>query len=198
MVTAKSISWTIRGHSVVVGSEMEPRLSILSQFIYLVREAVWEKQLWVWSFQKCSVNLAELPAFICWSVQSAHTSLSRKSCSPAFSGDIIFPLKLTQGWVSFLFPQSPSCGVGRHTTALSSLLYRKGKGKVCHSHLFRRWDHATNPFPLSLPVRSIDTLSTQASFSTEWVWGPLHTTKYFLHFSVHNRLHPFSQAFYIS
>lgn len=34
---------------------------------------------------------------------------------------------------------------------------RDGKGKLCHSHLFRRWDHAMSPFPPCLSVRSSDT-----------------------------------------
>lgn len=147
MVTAKSIHWIIRCHSVVIGSEVEPRLSILSQFIYLVRGSIRKATTSLEAFPKVfSVPSWTSCLHLLKSVPSAHASLSRKGYSPAFSGDIIFLLKMNQGWVSFPLSTSFHPVMYKHTPLPPWAPYtdRDGKGKLCPSHLFRRWNHLLN------------------------------------------------------
>lgn len=82
MVTAKSISWITRGHSVVVGSQVEPRLSVLSQFIYLVRGSIREATMILERFLKVfSVPSWTSCFYFLKRVPSVHASLSRKGSS---------------------------------------------------------------------------------------------------------------------
>lgn len=90
--------------------------------------------------------------YVQMSMPNVWLPLCKKTCFPAFSGDIILLLWLKQWRVCFTPPSSahPVMWESMAQPSPTPDTVSDGKGKLCNFHLFRGWGSCQEPFPILL------------------------------------------------